>query len=179
MISKKITLTLTIAALTFCSFAAEPAKNWIRNGSFEKTPAANGQVDNWSVPKTMKIVPGGKDGKQYLEGKGITSTWGLGLQAGKTYKLSFWVKKGGKWLGVTIYGVDSKKKQVKAKDLQVYYKTPVKDWTLQEMTFTLPADFKHGRVIFSTHGGVISLDGVSIVEVQAETPAANNKETNK
>ena len=71
MISKKITLTLTFAALTFCSFAAEPAKNWIRNGSFEKTPGANGQVDNWSIPKTMKIVPGGKDGKQYLEGKGL------------------------------------------------------------------------------------------------------------
>ena len=49
MISKKITLTLTIAALTFCSFAAEPAKNWIRNGSFEKTPGANGQVDNRGV----------------------------------------------------------------------------------------------------------------------------------
>ncbi len=171
MISKKITLTLTIAALTFCSFAAEPAKNWIRNGSFEKTPAANGQIDNWSVPKTMQIVPGGKDGKQYLEGKGTTSTWTLAMKAGKTYKLSFWIKKGGNWLGVTIYGVDSKKKQVKAKDLQVYYKTPVKDWTLQEMTFTLPADFKHGRVIFSTHGGVISLDGVTLTEV-ATTPAA-------
>lgn len=165
--SRKMILTLAAMSLAICGFAAE-AVNLIRNGSFEKELSAKGQCDNWALPKGFKLLPGGKDGKQYMEANGVISTWGLAIRPNKTYKLSFWVKKTNKWLGVTIYGVDSQKKQVRAPGMSTYIKEAYPEWEKKEMTVSIPADFRHGRIIFATHNGVVSLDGVSITEVPAE-----------
>lgn len=164
LFSQKTILCLAVAAFAVCGFAAAPA-NIIRNGSFENVK--DGKADNWAVPKGAKFLKGGKDGKQYLEAKGVISTWGLAIQPGKTYKLTYWLKKGGSWLGVTVYGVDSNKKQVKGKSLQTYVKEKHPEWTKMEMIINIPKDFRYGRIIFSTHGGVMSFDGVSLTEVPA------------
>ncbi len=162
MLLKKIILSLATTAATFCSFAADPP-NLIKNGSFE-TLDKNGKPVQWSLPKNARGASDAVSGKQCLEANGRISTWGLPLKPGKKYVIRFHVKKDNKWLGVRLYGVTKAGKEIRNKELSRYFTKICNTWEKVEYLVTIPQDFKNGRLIFSTHNGLMFFDDVYIGE---------------
>lgn len=166
LFSRKMILTLTAVTFAVCGFAAEPA-NIIQNPSFELTDN-KGNLRYWSVPKNARLASDGVSGKKCLELNGTGSTWALPFKPGKKYVVRFHLKKdNNKWLGVRIYGVNKAGKAHARKGLSKYFTKACPAWTKCEFIVDIPKDFKHGRLIFSTHGGWMFFDDIYIGEVPA------------
>ena len=166
LFSKKLFLSLTGMSFALSVFSAEAA-NIVKNGSFED-PLKNGRVPFWSVPKNARLASDGVAGKKCLELNGTASTYGLPIKPGKKYIVRFHLKKdNNKWLGVRLYGVDKNGKEYSRKGLSKYITKTCPTWEKVELLMDIPQDLRHGRLIFSTHGGWMSFDDIYIGEAPA------------
>ncbi len=170
----KAKVSLVIALLAGSVLSASGAENFIRNGSFEEKGKNNGPV-GWSVPKNARLAPDAAEGKNCLEFNGAASQWGMKIPPGQ-YQIRFQVKKDNQnWLGVRLFCRDKNGKDINNKDLSRYFgqSKAFPEWTVIEYAVTVPEGAGNFGLIFSTHGGLMLLDDVSIRK--AETAASDGE----
>ncbi len=156
-----------IAALagTFMIFGADHATDMVHNGNMKAREQDGITVRGWAYPKDARIVD--SVGKTGIEFKGSISQWGLQIPPGK-YKLSYFLKKDCEnVLGVRLYCRDMQNHEIPNTEKLSYYVgqgKKFKEWTLQEFVFEIPQN-KNCGLIFSSHGGVMTIGGISLVKV--------------
>ena len=173
-LTRKLATAMAAAVLLGTLAAAEgaPEKNLIYNGDMAKVDKY-GNPAGWTFQqkdgKTVQI-----EGKNAVEYNGALSRWGIRLpKAPGRYRIRFYVKKENKkWLGVRLFIRDKDKKEIPAKNLTKYFTDAYPEWTQLEFTADVPENAVQGGIIFSTHGGVMTIGDVSLTLLEDTPPAS-------
>ena len=170
--SHALAIAVLLCTGTLAGYGDDPGRNLLNNGDMALMEKSGNVVRAWAYPKESRIVQ--INGKNAIEFKGGLSQWGLVLPPGK-YQLSFHLKKDNtNWLGIRLYCRDMENKEIKDVPgaLSHYIKGEViKEWTQREFTFNVPQS-KNCGLIFSTHGGVMTIGNVSLVRLDEKAEAA-------
>lgn len=157
--------------LSGLSLLAGGAENLIRNGSFEEKDINNAPAA-WTIPKNARLAPDAAEGKSSLEFNGAASQWGMKIPPGQ-YQIRFQLKKDNQnWLGIRLFCRSKDGKEINNKELSRYFGQgkAFPEWTTVEYAVNVPEGTGSFGLIFSTHGGLMLLDDVSIRKAEMNVP---------
>ena len=163
--NRKLWMVTFLSAISLVLAAGE---NLIRNGSFEERDG-KGLPRGWAVPENARLASDAAEGKLSIEFNGGISQWGIPVPSGR-YQVRFQLKKDNmNWLGVRLFCRDKSNQEIKSKQLTRYFGQgkAFPDWQRIEFLLDVPENSGSCGLIFSSHGGLMLIDDVSIRRADA------------